>query len=58
MHNQSSVMENEAHKLLLDLDIQMDHLISAKRPDLIIINGEKSKEIKKKDEYFDLARDL
>ena len=26
------------HKLFWDFDIQMDHLISARRPDLIIIN--------------------
>ena len=33
-----SVLENETHKLLWDYDIQTDHLISAKRPDLIVIN--------------------
>ena len=29
------------HKLLWDFDIQPDHLISAKRPDLMIINKKK-----------------
>ena len=38
MYNPVSVMENDAHKLLWDFEVQMDHLISARRPDLIIIN--------------------
>ena len=37
MHNPASVMENETHKLLRDFDLQTDHLISTRRPDLIII---------------------
>ena len=36
MHNPASILENETHKLLSDFDIQTDHLISARRPDLII----------------------
>ena len=35
MHNPASVLENETHKLLRDFDLQTDHLISARRPDLI-----------------------
>ena len=38
MHNPESGLENETHKLLWDFEIQMDHLILARRPDLIIIN--------------------
>ena len=38
MHNPAPVLENDTHKLRWDIDIQTDHLISAKRPDLIIIN--------------------
>ena len=38
MHNPALVLENDAHKLLWDFDIQTDNLISARRPDLIIIN--------------------
>ena len=38
MHKPGSVLENDTHKLLWDFDIQTDHLISARRPDLIIIN--------------------
>ena len=43
MHNTASVLENDTHKLLWDFNIQMDHLISARRPDLIIINKKKKK---------------
>ena len=38
MHNPESVLENEAHKLLWDFEIQTDHLISYKWPDFIIMN--------------------
>ena len=43
MHNPAPVLENDAHKLLWDFDIHTDHLISARRPDLIIINKKKKK---------------
>ncbi len=38
MYNPISVLENDTHKLLWDFETQTDHLISASRPDLIIIN--------------------
>ena len=38
MHNPTLVLENDTHKLIRDFDIQMDLLIKARRPDLIIIN--------------------
>ena len=38
MQNPASVQENDTHKLQWDFDIQTDHLISARRPYLIIIN--------------------
>ena len=38
MHNPAPVLENDTHKLLWDFNIQTDHLIPARRPDLIIIN--------------------
>ena len=38
MHKPASVLENGTHKLQWDFNIQTDHLISARRPDLIIIN--------------------
>ena len=36
MHNPAPVLENNTHKQLLDFDIHTDHLISSRRPDLII----------------------
>ena len=41
MYNSAPVLENNTHKLLWDFDIHTDHLISARRPDLIIINKKK-----------------
>ena len=41
MHNPATVLENDAHKLPWDFDIHTDHIISARRPDLIIINKKK-----------------
>ena len=38
IHNSESVPENETHKLFGDFEMQTDHLISARRPGLIIIN--------------------
>ena len=63
MHNPAPVLENDTHKLQWDFNIQTDHLIPARRPDLIIINNNNSKKKKKgicvkKDKYLDLAREL
>ena len=41
MHNPAPVLEKDSHKLLWDFNIQTDHLIPARRPDLIIINKRK-----------------
>ena len=41
MHNPAPVLENDSHKLLWDFNIQTDHLIPARRQDLIIINKKK-----------------
>ena len=46
MHNPAPVLENDSHKLLWDFDIQTDHLIPARRPDLIIINKKKKRTCK------------
>ena len=43
MHNPASVLENDTHKLLWDFDIHTDHLITARRLDLIVINKIKGK---------------
>ena len=44
MQNPAPVLENATHKLLWNFNIQTDHLIPARRPDLIIINKKKKKE--------------
>ena len=65
MHNPVFDLENATHNLLWDLEIHTDHLISARRPDLIIINQKKRtgkivdfsvklKESEQKDKYLDL----
>ena len=41
MHNPAAVLENDTQKFLWDIDIQTDNLISARKPDLIIINKKK-----------------
>ena len=41
MHNPAPIPENNTYKLLWDFNIHTDHLISARRPDLIIINKKK-----------------
>ena len=41
MHNPAPVLENATHKLLWDFNIQTDHLIPVRRPELIIINKKK-----------------
>ena len=70
MHNPAAVLENDTHKHLWDFDIQTDHLITARRPYLIVVNNKKKKrtckivyfadhriklkESEKKDKYLDL----
>ena len=65
MHNPVPVLENDTHKLLWDFNIQTEHLIPARRPDLIIVDFAvpadyriNLKESEKKDKYLDLAREL
>ena len=43
MRNTAAVLENDTHKLLWDFDIQTDHLISARRLDLIVNHTHKKK---------------
>ena len=38
-HNLEYVPENETHKVLWDFELQADHLISASRLDLVIVNN-------------------
>ena len=44
LHNREFVVENETHKFLWEFEIQTDHLISARRPDLAIIKKKKKRE--------------
>ena len=69
MHKPASVQENKKHKSFWDFAIQTDHLILARRPDLIIINKKRTsrdvnlalpidywvklKESEKKDKYLE-----
>ena len=51
MHNPVSVQENDTHKLLWDFDKQTDHLISARKPDLMIIKKKKKKKKEKLQDF-------
>ena len=42
IHKSESILENELHKIPLDFEIQMDHLISARRSDQIINKKQKT----------------
>ena len=46
IHNPAHVLENNTHKLIWDFDIHTDHLILARRPDLIIIINKKKRTCK------------
>ena len=46
VNNPAPVLENDTHKLLWDFDTQTDPLISARRPNFIIINKKKKKKRK------------
>ena len=46
MHNPAPVLENNTHKLLWDFDIHTDQLISARRPDQMIIYKKKKRTCK------------
>ena len=46
MLNPAPLLENDSHKLLWYFGIQTDHLILARRPDLIIINKKKRESVK------------
>ena len=45
----STCPRNNTHKLLWDFDIHTDLLISARRPDLILIKKKKKKKKKKRE---------
>ena len=41
MHKPESIIVNEMHKIFWDFEIQMDHLILARRLDLVLIYKKK-----------------
>ena len=41
MYTSDSILENEMHKILWDFEMQTDHQILARRPDLVRINKKK-----------------
>ena len=55
MHNPTAILENDTHKLLWDFDVQTDHLILDRRPDLIVIIKKKKKKKEKKREIAKLS---
>ena len=73
-HEPGSVLENRDYKILWDFSIQTDHVMEARRPDLVVVDKERSCKIidfvvpgdsrieqKKKDKiekYQDLGREL
>ena len=54
-NNSSNSYNNNTYKLLWDFNIHTDHLISARRPDLIIINKKKKKKEKRTCKIVDFA---
>ena len=42
MHKPEFVQKNEMHKIFFDLEVQTDHQISARRPNLVLINKKKT----------------
>ena len=52
MHNPKSVLENETYKILLDFEIQTDHLISLRPSD-----GQQKKKKKRKPTDFAVPAD-
>ena len=72
MHKQDCVLENKKHKILWNLGMPTDHLISARRADLALIDQSlsssglcrfsepqgTSKRIWKMNRYLDLAGEL
>ena len=55
MHNLESILENDTHKPLWAFHIQTDHLISARRPDLIVIKRKKKEKKKRSCRIVDFA---
>ena len=69
-HEPESVLENEDYKILWDLSIQTDHVIEARRPDLVVVDKKErsckiidfavpgDSRIEEKEKYQELGREL
>ena len=55
MHNLAAVLENDSYKLQWEFDIHTDHIISTRRPDLIIINKKRKRKKKRTCKIVDFA---
>ena len=56
MHKPEFLLKNATYKILWDFEMQTDHLITARRPDLVIANKKKEKEKKiEPDEWWTLS---
>ena len=55
MHNPAPLLENDTHKLCWNFDIHTDYLISARRPDLIIIKKKNKKKKQRICKIIDFA---
>ena len=42
-HQPKPVCENDTHKILWDFNIQTDHVIEARRPDMVVVNKSENK---------------
>ena len=56
MHKPKPVLENETHKILWDFKIETDHLILARRPDLVIVKKKKKRKKKENRSNSGLCR--
>ena len=56
IRNPEFVLKNEAHKVLWDFRKQTDHLISARRPELVIIKKKKKKENQQNSDIYHPGR--
>ena len=41
IHKAESIQANETHQILRDFEIQTDHQIPARKPDIVLINKKK-----------------
>ena len=55
MYKPESTLENKTNKILCDFEIQTVHLISARRPVLVIVNKKRKKKKRKKEKLENLA---